>query len=210
MTSSWRTVQTTICEFLESSTIHGLVYISTSKTILAKVLWICIITLGFSTAGYLIYDSFYDWAESPTVTSVETFPISEVPFPEVTVCPPLGSNTALNYDLIIADNLTIDNETRNELVKLANSAFIESYHDRYVDDNHFYEAKDIENIYRGLGKLSTPYKEITNNYQYVNMTSWKYKTEFSATSGHFKTPYFGGRYDPLKYALNLQYTIEIP
>merc|ERR1711994_1092728 len=124
MTSSWRTAQTTLCEFLESSTIHGFVYISTSKTILAKLLWICIIALGFGTAGYLIYDSFNDWAESPTVTSVETFPISQLPFPEVTVCPPVGSNTALNYDLMIADNITIDNETRNELVNLINPAFI--------------------------------------------------------------------------------------
>ena len=136
MTSSWKTVQTTLCEFLESSTIHGLVYISTCKSILAKGLWICIITLGFGAAGYLIYDSFNDWAESPTVTSVETFPISEVPFPEVTVCPPLGSNTALNYDLMTADNITIDNETRNELVKLVNLAFIQSYHDGYVEDNN--------------------------------------------------------------------------
>ena len=54
MTSTWRTVQTTLCEFLESSTIHGLVYISTSNTSLAKVLWICIIAFGFGTAGYLI------------------------------------------------------------------------------------------------------------------------------------------------------------
>ena len=55
MTSSWRTVQTTLCEFLESTTIHGLVYISTSRSQLAKALWICIIALGFGTAGYLIY-----------------------------------------------------------------------------------------------------------------------------------------------------------
>ena len=119
-TSGWRTVQTTLYEFLESTTIHGLVYISTCKNRWARVLWICTIILGFGGAGYLIYDSFNDWAESPTVTSVETFPISDVPFPEVTICPPLGSNTALNYDLTIADNITIDNETRHELVKLAN------------------------------------------------------------------------------------------
>ena len=73
---------------------------------------------GFVSAGYLIYNSFHDWAESPTITSVETFPISEVPFPEVTVCPPLGSNTALNYDLMTAVNITIDVETRNKSVEM--------------------------------------------------------------------------------------------
>ena len=94
-------IQTTLCEFLESSTIHGLVYINRSRSKWGKISWTVITLLGFSTAGYLIHDSFNDWAESPTVTSVETFPISEVPFPEVTVCPPFGSNTALNYDLCL-------------------------------------------------------------------------------------------------------------
>ena len=68
----------TLFEFLESSKIHGLVYISTSKSTLAKLLWTVITMVGFGTAGYLIYDSFNDWAESPTVTSVEIFPISEL------------------------------------------------------------------------------------------------------------------------------------
>ena len=135
MTNTWRTAQTTLCEFLESSTIHGLVYISTSKSKLVKLLWIIIVSMGFFSAGYIIYDSFYDWAESPFVTSVETIPISEVPFPGVTICPPLGSNTALNYDLMTAENISMDEDIRNELIKLLN----DPYHDKYVEDNKLYE-----------------------------------------------------------------------
>ena len=157
MPSSWRMVQTTLCEFLESSTIHGLVYISRSRSKLAKALWICIKSLGFITAGYLIYDSFNDWSESPTITSVETLPISEVPVPEVAICPPLGSNTTLNYDLTIADNITIDNETKKALVKLANLEFMKSYHSTCVEDNNFYESKDIENVFKGLRSLTLGY-----------------------------------------------------
>ena len=152
---------------------------------MAKALWALATLMGFMAAGYIIYDSFNDWAESPTVTSMETLPISEVPFPEVTVCPPLGSNTALNYDLMTADNITIDNETRNELVKLAYFSFLEPYHNKYVEDNKFYEDKDIENLNKGLGKLSQPY---TDQFGY-----WIYRTEFCATIGNIITPYFGGR-----------------
>ena len=85
MTSIGKIVQKTLSEFLESSSIHGLVYIASSRNKLGKISWTVITLLGFVAAGYLIYDSFNDWAESPTVTSMETFPISEVPFPEVTV-----------------------------------------------------------------------------------------------------------------------------
>ena len=103
-----------------------------------------------------------------------------------------------------ADNITIDNETRNELVNLVNLGFIESYHNTYVEANQFYKAKDIENLNTGLGNLSKPYTD-ENGF-------WNYETEFSATSGHFTTPYFGGRYDPLKYKFNVDYyyTIKIP
>ncbi len=58
--SGWRDVRTTLCEFLESSTIHGLVYISSSRTKVAKTLWALATLLGFVAAGYLIYDSFHD------------------------------------------------------------------------------------------------------------------------------------------------------
>ena len=59
------------------------------------------------------------WEESPVSTSIETFPISKATFPRVTVCPPKGTNTGLNYDLEKADNATIDDTVRKELVDIA-------------------------------------------------------------------------------------------
>ena len=105
-------------EFLETSTIHGLQHIGGEKQKLAKLVWVAIVVCGFSIAAFLIMDSVKGWEESPVSTSVETLPISEVQtevekwnlrnhlrifkvaFPEVTICPPEGSNTALNYDIL--------------------------------------------------------------------------------------------------------------
>ena len=70
-----------IKEFLESTTIHGLVYISTSRQKLQKIFWVFVVLVGFFIAGFLIRRSFYDWNKNPVSTSIETFPIEDVPFP---------------------------------------------------------------------------------------------------------------------------------
>ena len=43
--------------FLEASTIHGLVYISTTKKFI-KIFWILVVTLGFTVACYMIREAF--------------------------------------------------------------------------------------------------------------------------------------------------------
>ncbi len=93
--------------FLESSTIHGLGYIPITRKY-ARLFWILTVLGGFSTAGYLIQQSFQSWAESPVKTTVETLPISEITFPKITVCPPRNTFTDLNYDLMAIENVSLD------------------------------------------------------------------------------------------------------
>ena len=71
--------------FLETSTIHGLKYIATTKKYV-RLFWILVICSGFSGAGYLIYQSFHAWEESPVKTTIETRPIADITFPKATVC----------------------------------------------------------------------------------------------------------------------------
>ena len=71
-------------EFLESSTIHGLVYISTSKSRLLRLLWIAIVVTAFSVALKLISNSYMEWSRDPVSTSVSTHPIEQLEFPNVT------------------------------------------------------------------------------------------------------------------------------
>ena len=97
-------------EFLESSTIHGLGYISSSRSHVTKVLWACIVITGFTIAGVLINNSYSDWRDNPVSTTISTHPISELKFPKITVCPPSGTNTALNYDLMKLNKTVGENE----------------------------------------------------------------------------------------------------
>ena len=118
-------------EFLESSTIHGLAYISTAKvycnliltkieiscfqTRIGKSLWGFVVLMCFLSSSVLIYESYVDFQNSPVVTSITTLHIKDLEFPKVTVCPPKDSNTALNYDLMRARNMTLSNEERESL-----------------------------------------------------------------------------------------------
>ena len=104
--------------YLESTTVHGLTYISTTRKY-ARLFWILTVISGFLGAGYLIKESFDGWDESPVKTTIETLPISEITFPKVTVCPPKNTFTDLNYDLMMTENITLTKEMRDEMFNYA-------------------------------------------------------------------------------------------
>lgn len=106
-----------LTEFLETSTIHGLFHIATSAKQL-RLLWAGVVFAGFAGAALLINKSFESWAEQPVATTVETFPIKDVKFPKVTVCPPKNTLTNINPDLKIAEKLTLDDHTRREFLRI--------------------------------------------------------------------------------------------
>ena len=166
-----------IRHFLESSTIHGLTYISTNRKI-TRLFWIFIVITGFSVAGFMINASFQSWADSPIKTTIETRPISEIKFPKVTVCPPKNTYTDLNYDLMAADNVTLTKKMRRELNKYALEV-IDKH--AFMDDiNKLHEEDRYYNWYHG-------YTKIDRNSNYPN----SYFISTSATSGVIKTQYFG-------------------
>ena len=119
-------------EFLESSTIHGLAYISSAPSLLSKAFWFLIVVTGFSLAFCLINSSYTDWQASPIATSITTHPISELDFPTITVCPPEGSNTALNYDLARARNITLSVRDREALINLTKAMLIDKESSDFV------------------------------------------------------------------------------
>ena len=116
----------TLREFLENSTIHGLVHISTAKSKAARAAWVVIVVACFATAIYMITGSYKEWQESPVSTTITTHPITELEFPTVTVCPPRGSNTALNHLLEKVKDVNFTEEERQELLDISKEVFIQS------------------------------------------------------------------------------------
>ena len=107
-------IMVVIKSFLESSTIHGLTYIS-SSTKLIRLFWTLVVIAGFTGAAVMIYQAFEDWNENPVTTTIETRPITEIILPKVTVCPPMNTFTDLNYVLKMSKNMTIADDTRADL-----------------------------------------------------------------------------------------------
>ena len=109
---------------MEKSTIHGLSFIRDAKSFGEKAFWVMIVTLGFGFSAYLIGNSYSQWIETPVSTVVTTKPISELMFPEVTVCPPKGSNTVLNHILKkMEDEKVEEDELRWRLLGKINNVY---------------------------------------------------------------------------------------
>ena len=168
--------------FLETSTIHGLYHISTTRKYV-KLFWIWVVLGGFSGAFVLIYQSFKGWEDSPYTTTIKTLPITDITFPKVTVCPPKNTFTNLNFDLMLADNLTIDDEQRNMLVDYMLDLLHDSYYQELMVNVSFLQDEDrYYNWYKGYTMIDIPY-DAHGQLQYTVYTT--------ATSGSITTKNFG-------------------
>ena len=132
MQRAWNIIRTSLDDYLRSSTIHGLAHISTATSCFSKLSWLLVVIIACTIGGFLVYDSWSEWELTPTVSSIETIPISEIAFPEVTVCAPRRSNTALNYDLLAAENKTIDASAVKELRRIAEKLAHKLYHNKCI------------------------------------------------------------------------------
>ena len=186
--------------FLDISTIHGLSWISSTKK-WSRLLWILIVIGGFSGAGYLIYESFDSWKQSPISTTIETLPISKITFPNVTVCPPRDLFLNLNYDIKESENIEFDKDKRKTLIESSLGV---------LQDLYFNE------LIRNLGKLKDPdrYYNWYHGYTKVEYPSTysgqiSYNMHTTATSGNISTQYLMDTYNAKKVESNIMIVIFI-
>ena len=151
-----------VVEYLESASIHGLVYISATRR-LVRLAWLCVVMTGFTLAGVLIHQSFDSWADSPVTTTIETLPITDLDFPNVTVCPPRNSFTSLYPDLVMARNVTFNGEERKELADFVPLAVFSPLYDTQYLEFQAYRQETYWNWYTGMTKLALPYTDWDNN-----------------------------------------------
>ena len=142
------------------------------------------VVLGFSTAGYLICRSYLDWQKSPISTSSSTRPIKDLEFPTVTVCPPWGSNTALNYDLMKAENQSLSEKDREDLKEDLYQMFLQSPHKNHVSSMQaLVGPNNVDLVYQGFQSLPQPYGQ--NGFEILAR----------GIEGTIGTPGYEGSYD---------------
>ena len=140
--------------------------------------------LSFLGAGYLINKSYSSWQKSPISTTVTTLPISDLDFPKVTVCPPKGSQTALNFDLMKADSNSLTDEDRDDLTSDAAEIFVESQHQDYI--RNVLAASNLENVKQMFKGFQSFPRQILENTGY-EVRMWN-------NHGSIHTPWFGEDY----------------
>ena len=161
-------------EFFESTSIHGLYYISSCKSRIAKAGWMLVVAMGFAASMVLIHSSFSEWAKSPVATTITPHPVADLPFPNVTICPPKGLNGALKYDLMKLVKKSLSAENSEKLIQIAASLFNEEGGKMFVKT---VGENNIDNYYEGFERVSQERGNIT--------------VEMSNVNGTFVSPFFG-------------------
>ena len=137
------------------------------------------VVVCFTIAGLLISKSYHAWQDAPVSTSITTRPIADLDFPTVTVCPPKDSHTALNYDLMKADNNSLTEQDRGGLKNVVKEILVLSLMD------------DIQEMQANLNKESA--LKMFRGYQTLPKAYGIGKLEITllGNSGSHRTPGFG-------------------
>ena len=206
-------------EFLETSSIAGISRIGFGSKF-SRFIWFLIVSAGFGVAGYFIHEQFQAWQDSPFKTVIETFPISEIEFPKVTVCPPKNTFTNLNYDLETFENITITNETKKQVLEyfmmLVNNLKLNELKKNF---SLFEERDRYIDWYNGISEIDLP--ALDNNLDYLSyknkFAGIKYTVNSCSNNGSISTKNFGDSFDTktfstmmkMKYILVIQIPEEV-
>ena len=192
-----------ISEFLESSTVHGLVHISTANNKALRAIWVTIVIGCFAIAITMITNSYNEWHDSPISTTITTHPIEKIQFPAVTVCPPRGSNTALNQVLTKVKDANFTEKEKQNLLNMSREAFTLGPTKNHA--KHLTELLSIDNMQSIINKQAS----MPTVQKDINMITLK-STE---PEGSFSTPGFGSSEcsgDFFDGPHTLHYEIEFP
>ena len=147
-------------------------------------MWFGVVCFGFIGAGILIGKSYHEWQENPIATSITTHAINDLDFPNVTICPPMDSNTALYHDLVKAGSGNISLGNKKILREAATEIFLIGTHFEYSRNmlGTSYMG-NIRQVFQGYHSLPIPY----NNANGFEIKMWN-------LNGTITTPWFGEEY----------------
>ena len=161
-----------------------------------KAIWAIVVFLSFAGAGFLISNSYSKWQESPVTTTVSTHPIAELRFPTVTVCPPKGSRTALNHDLMKAGNMSLTKQNRKDLHQAVHDILTYPAHLDHI--KNVMELINPELVRQGYQTIPRPY---------AGNSGMEVKSQ--QLVGTLQTPWFNKTFDESYYQENRHHHLII-
>ena len=147
----------------------------------------------------MITNSYMAWQESPITTTIMTHPLDDLHLPSVAICPPKGSNTALNYDLLQAGNISFNEKAREDLKSEVFRHFIRRIHIDHVSLLlTTIETSDLRKVFAGHQTMPRQYG--SNGLEVI---SESYK-------GSVQTPNFKGHYDEAAFGAsgNFRFSLD--
>ena len=124
---------------------------------------------------------------------------------KVIVCPPKNTRTNLNYDLIMSENLTLDNERKDEFAEFIKESLLDIiYHSIYEELRSYRDIENFRNWYDGITMLELPVEEtrLEQTTKHIRLTT-------SATSGTFLTPNFREQFDPKDFSYFAKFRLHL-
>ena len=183
----------TVTTYLESGSINGLNHIAATKK-WDRLFWILVVKMGFIISTFLIVQMYIAWGDNPIRTDVDTLPMSEISFPKVTVCPPKGTFTDLNYDIKHAEKKNLTLKEREALTDYARDT-IESI--SFMDNLNILQYEDrFYNWYYAISKIEGRRGySITTNFLSKDKKYQRYTIDSMATSGVITSKFFKQKFD---------------
>ena len=105
--------------FLEKTSIHGLVNIRVSVKLFHKIIWILLVTISFSFCLYMVITSCFNYAKFETLTTIREINELESLFPTIILCNrntftnAYSYNYLRNYSIMINQSDIFDNPPLN-------------------------------------------------------------------------------------------------
>ena len=91
------------------------------------------------------------------MTTIETKAISELNLPVVTVCPPKGTFTNLNYDLLTINNTQLGEDQIKSLKSFIHKAIIDKEYEAVIEEDKSFQIKGkYESWFKGITKFTLP------------------------------------------------------
>ena len=79
-----------ISSYFSETTVHGFRYVVEGRNSFEKLFWVIVIVIGFILSGFIIFQSFSDWEDTPLQTTIDqvSLPIEKLNVPAITICNP--------------------------------------------------------------------------------------------------------------------------